>query len=118
MVHLKQVNFFRFCGHYFNNHTTEKDITIFYQTIMGIIYAIIDNNDETSDIAMGNACEYLEDKTIGTPIDRLARLNELILEEHRCLSARNYTAYMNEVKRKEWNCGQENCWGKFSILYC
>ncbi|XP_015174578.1 PREDICTED: putative serine protease K12H4.7 [Polistes dominula] len=101
---------FNLCDPIDPGYTKRVDISNLYETIASNFAGIVQynkdnrNNSRMANLTVDDTCKILMNQTIGAPIDRLALINNLILNasKEKCLDFR-YENMLHELKNVTWN---------------
>lgn len=123
-VVFSRVTLHRLCDPIDPGHTKRTDISNLYETLAGNFAGIVqynkDNrkNSQTANITVETVCDILENDKIGSPIDRLAYINNMILNasEEKCLDYR-YGKMIRELRNVTWASEQAEGGNAFDQLY-
>lgn len=100
---------FRLCDPIDPGHTKKVDIANFYETLASNFAGIVQYNkdnrqsSQTANITIETVCNVLVDEKIGKSIDRLAYVNDIILNatKEKCLDYR-YAKMIHELRNVTW----------------
>lgn len=103
----------RLCDPIDPGHTKKTDILNLYETLAGNVAGIVQYNKDnrprspTRNITVDDVCNILVDETIRLPVERLALVNNMILNatKEKCLDYR-YGKMIRELRNITWTSEQ------------
>lgn len=122
----------RLCDPIDPGHTKKTDILNLYETLASNLAGIVQYNKDnrprspTRNITVDDVCNNLVDETIGIPVERLAYVNNMILNatKEKCLDYR-YGKMIRELRNITWSSEQAeggnlytSLYISFKLLYC
>lgn len=97
---------FNLCDPIDTGHTKNVDIANLYETLAGNLAEIVQYNKDNrngSHYTIDSVCDILVDQKRGTPVDRFAEVNNLMLtaSKEKCLDY-SYSKMINELRNVTW----------------
>lgn len=112
--HVSQFFFFlyRICDHFGVGRLSSYDVNFFFEAILEVPYKMVFEN-RIDYPTMEKACKVLEDESMGKPLDRMAKVNELRLmaTNETCLSTEKYDETVKDLLNEKWD--EQGIYGKF-----
>ncbi|XP_044268918.1 putative serine protease K12H4.7 [Tribolium madens] len=102
---------FKLCDPIQNSVNNEKDISNLYETIADDFAGVVQYNKDNrvgspagANITIDVVCDIMVNQTIGPPVNRLAKVNEVLLNayDQKCLDY-NYDKMINNLRNVSWD---------------